>query len=54
MELVVGATYGIIGGVVLTLVTARMLDGPNSEAPGGLLVLSFSVGQSGVIHLIGF
>lgn len=52
-QLLVGSSYGLIGGLVLTLVTASVLDGPNSEAPGPVLLLSFSIGQGTIAALVG-
>jgi len=52
-QLVVGSSFGLVGGVLLTLITASVLDGPNSEPPGPLLVLSFSIGQGTVAALVG-
>jgi len=52
-ELMIGSSFGLVCGAVLTMITASALDGPNSEAPGPALVLSFSFGQGAITALVG-
>ena len=52
-ELMLGSSVGLVCGVVLTMITASAMDGPNSEAPGPALVLSFGIGQGATTALVG-
>jgi len=52
-ELMIGSSFGLVCGAVLTMITASALDGSNSEAPGPALVLGFSFGQGAITALVG-